>query len=199
MKTQTLQLNAKRAGVCLAAGALVAASMLSYAALSPSQALATTADTKVVANYDNSRLNVTAPVLVDLAVMADGTLLAPDASSLQIINHSPFRAHVSEAGITPASPYNFVDEGTFASTSEQHSVWMNIQPNDKTKLSVASQVSDPAIAHPDEWILNPTGNSEDKINLAFTGAIKNAYRVPVGAPTELYTVNWTFCAGVPEV
>ena len=153
-----------------------------------------TADTVVNVKADDSQLSITAPLKVDMTVMADGNMVAPSPESLQIKNDSIFGVRVAGVKITPAAGYNITTEPAFASASEKDTLWMGIAPDSKTKIQAGSYLQKAAPENATEWNMTAASGNNPSLDLAFSGAMKNITDLTT-APAKVYDITWTFTAG----
>ncbi len=186
--------NAFKTKIYATVASVALASLIACGALVP-YALASEASTKVNAALSNTQVNITAPLKVDITVKPDGTFLAPDSTTLQIINNSPYNAHVKGIVVNASNNFKIVEQTEFDASTAKEALWMSISPNGSAPIQISTLRKDPILTTPGIWNLAPAGEIQSKINLGFSGAIKNDTLLLADTPTELYTLTWTFAAG----
>ena len=176
--------------ICLTA----ATTLLALSTTGIAHAAGPTADTIVNIKADDSQLSITAPLKVDMTVMADGKMVGPSPESLQIKNGSVFGVRVANVKVTPAAGYNITTDTNFASAQDEDTLWMGIAPDSKTKIQAGSHLQNAAPANATEWNMTAIGGNNPDLDLKFDGEMKNITNLTT-APAKVYDITWTFTAG----
>ena len=159
------------------------------------QALAVEASTKVEAKLVTAQVNISAPLKVEFNVQPDGTFVTAHPETLQIINNSPYNAHVFAIYVKQNQAFRIVSEAEFEAAKFNECVWMSVSNFGAPALQFTELQKSMILTKPNAWNLAPVGSEQARIKLNFRGAIKNDTLLSGDTPVELCTIKWTFQAG----
>lgn len=161
------------------------------AAIAPTAAFASTAETEVMLSIDDTQLSVTAPTTVDIAMKADGSFVAPDAASAKIVNKSTMGVSVKGFAVAAAANTNPVAKSGFDASSEANAWWSSVAANGEGEVPFS--VSQAALGS--AWSMEKAGADGSELELTIAGSMKALDgSIDYSSAQELATVTWTFSA-----
>lgn len=173
----------KAFGLILAFGLAAALCMTAI----PGAYAATSGDTEVKMQADDSNIDVTVPLVITASIKGDGTLLYP--TDAKLVNNSIFAINVSGIGAASVSPFKLVAKSGFDASSDTNAFWTEVTPPSGTAVDLANPT--PVAG---QWNMAKTGAAGNELALTFDGKIKNVDPLPVTA-TKAYTITWTVAPG----
>lgn len=122
------------------------------------------------AHAAEGRVDVTAPVRVDLVVKPDGSFVSPD---LAILNNSQDEVVVESMTAYPQGPFSFAPKGAAASDNE---IWLNVNGTDLSAATGGAVLG---------WSVAPGGSA----SLSVEGGSRGI-TVPLGSPAIAASITW---------
>lgn len=132
-----------------------------------------------------TNLSATVPINVTLAVKADKSIVAPEATSYKISNTGSIAFHVSGISTTLSDPY------TFNPVAGENTLNLTLKPGSGSAITLAANTNTIAASAKEDWNIAAGSN----LGLTFAGNVGNI-TADITSATQVFTVTYTITAGI---